>query len=190
VFAVLGGISFEVLGSPESLSASRRYDYAEHRVVEDRPRLQWVADGLETLELELMLHRSLTDPMVMLALLEAAAETHQALPLVFGNGDFRGYFVIVQIGTVSRQLSGVGDALAIVVRMTLRESPFTLDPSAPPLPAFVPIAVAAVAGAMATAASGSPAGVSPLLTLCPPFGPATAGLKPADVPTARIVRSI
>jgi phage protein U len=189
MFAVLGGIPFEVLSSPESLNAARRYDYAEHRVVEDRPRLQWIADGLETLELELMFHRSLSDPMAMLALIEAAAETHQALPLVFGNGDFRGYFVIVQIGMVSRQLSGAGDPLAIVVRMTLREWAFSLDPNAPPLPTFVPVAVSAAAGAIAAAASGAPAGVSPLLALCPPFGPATASLKPGDVPTAQIVRS-
>jgi hypothetical protein len=38
VFAILGEIPFQVVGSPEALSDSRSYDYAEHRVVQARPR--------------------------------------------------------------------------------------------------------------------------------------------------------
>src|SRR5579872_5011581 len=88
VFAILGDIPFQVVGSPESLSDSRGYDYAEHRVIQDRPVLQWLADDLETIELEMLLHQSFTNPTVNLLLLLQAAETHAALPLVFGNGYF------------------------------------------------------------------------------------------------------
>ncbi len=203
MFAILGEIPFEVFGSPERLDAVRLYDYAEHRVVEDRPRLQWLAESLEVLELEMMFHRSFTDPMAKLALLIGTAEMHLPLPLVFGNGEFWGFFVITEIGTASRQLSGVGDPLAVTVRVVLREWPLAFDPEALPVPTFTPIGIAAAAAMTAAAAApslaGAPApfaplslpsaGVSPLLRLAPPSGPGSAGLQPGDVPPAQIVRS-
>ena len=123
MFAVLGDIPFLVVGSPEAFSDSRGYDYAEHRVVQARPRLQWLADDLMTIRLEMLLHQSFTEPAASLLVLRQAAATHAALPLVFGNGDFRGCFVITRIDTQSRQLSGSGDLFAITVRLSLRESP-------------------------------------------------------------------
>jgi phage protein U len=190
VFALLGEIPFQVVGSPESFSDSRSYDYAEHRVVQARPRLQWLADDLVTIKLEMLLHGSFTDPAASLLTLQLAASTHAALPLVFGNGDFRGYFVITAIDTVSRQLSGIGDLFAIVVRLSLKESPLEFDAGAPAIPAFLPIALAATGpsstSSTATALSG---GVSALAALVAPAAPASAILLPDDVPTSVIVRS-
>jgi phage protein U len=190
VFAILGEIPFQVVGSPEALSDSRSYDYAEHRVVQARPRLQWLADDLVTIKLEMLLHSSFTDPAASLLTLQLAASTHSALPLVFGNGDFRGYFVITAIDTVSRQLSGIGDIFAIVVRLSLRESPVEFDAGAPPIPAFLPLALAA-AGASSTSSTATvlSSGASALAALVAPSAPASAILLPDDVPTSVIVRS-
>jgi len=190
VFAVLGDIPFQVVGSPEAFSDSRGYDYAEQRVAQARPRLQWLADDLVTIRLEMLLHRSFTEPAASLLVLQQAASTHAGLPLVFGNGDFRGYFVITKIDTVSRQLSGIGDLFAILVRLTLKESPLDFDPAAPPIPAFLPIAIAGVA---ASGSSIVPAlastGVSALAALTAPTGPGSAILLPDDVPISIITRS-
>lgn len=97
MFAALGEIAFEVVGSPETFDSARRYDFAEHRVIESKPRLQWLGTDLERLRLEMMLHSSITNPAVQLEILKAAAAAHRALPLVFGNGGFRGFFVIEAI---------------------------------------------------------------------------------------------
>jgi phage protein U len=176
VFAILGEIPFEVTSSPEALVAARHYDYAEHRVIEGRPRLQWIADALETIRLELLLHRTVSDPAASLALLQVAASSHSAMPLVFGNGDFRGYFVIVEIETLSRQLSGTGDPLAISVKLTLREFVPEFDPAASSFSSFVPIAIAAF-------------GTSALLAFAAPAAPISPRLQPADVRPATIVRA-
>ncbi|HSR57506.1 MAG TPA: phage tail protein [Candidatus Binataceae bacterium] len=189
VFAIFGDIPFEVTGSPEKLVTARRYDYAEHRVIEDRPRLQWIADALETVRLELLLHHSLASPAVNLLLLQQAASSHAAMPLVFGNGDFRGYFVIAEIETLSRQLSGSGAPLAIAVRLTLREWAPDFDPGAPPLPSFSPIGIAAVGLAAGLVPSALDTGVSALLAFAPPTGPVTPNLEPNDVRPTTIVRS-
>ncbi len=190
MFAVLGDIPFQVVGSPEALSDSRSYDYAEHRVVQARPVLQWLADDLVTVRLEMLLHRSFTDPAASLLVLQETASTHAALPLVFGNGDFRGYFVIVTIDTVSRQLSGVGDMFAVLVRLTLRESPLQFDPAVAPIPNFLPIGIATAAlPGSSTAPAVASTGVSALAALVSPSGPASAILLPDDVSTSVIVRS-
>lgn len=190
MFALLGDVPFQVVGSPEALDESYGYDYAEQRVVQARPRLQWMADELLTIRLEMLLHRSFADPAASLAVIRQAASTHAALPLVFGNGDFRGYFVISRIDTISRQLSSTGDPFALVVRLSLRESPFVLDPAAPPIPTFVPIALSTLApGGNVSLARPLVAGVSALINLAASTGPNSAMLLPDDFPTSAIVRS-
>jgi phage protein U len=189
MFAVLGDVPFEIVGSPEAFTDSRGYDYAEQRVVQARPRLQWLADELMAIRFEMLLHLSFTNPAASLLTLRQAAETHAAMPLVFGNGDFRGYFVITGIDTVSRQLSGEGDIFAITVRLALRESPVEFSAAAPAIPSFVPIALAAAAGSGSSAVVAS-VGISALIALSPPSAPATPILLPQDVPTSVIVRSV
>jgi len=188
MFAVLGEVPFEIVGSPEAFSDSRGYDYAEQRVVQARPRLQWLADDLMTIRMEMLLHLSFTNPTASLLLLRQAAEAHSAMPLIFGNGDFRGYFVITRIDTVSRQLSGVGEIIAIGVRVSLRESPLDFDATVLAIASFVPLALVA-AGASTNSGSVASTGISALLALSPPSAPSTPVLLAEDVPTSVIVRS-
>jgi phage protein U len=190
MFAVLGDIPFQVVGSPEAFSDSRSYDYAEHRVVQARPRLQWLADDLMTIRLEMLLHRSFTEPAASLLILRQAAATHIALPLIFGNGDFRGYFVITRIDTVSRQMSGSGDLFAITVRLSLCESPVEFDPAAPPIPPFLPIAIVALGVSSSNARSlRAPTGISALTAVSALTGQTSTILLADDVPASVIVRS-
>jgi phage protein U len=197
MFAELGLIRFQVLGSPENIAAEQRYGYAELQVVQARPRLQWLADELERLTLDLMFHAAFTDPTAQLTALRAAAQTHEAMPLVFGNGVLRGYFVIESIATRAAQLAADGTPVAVTVRMELKEYALDalIDPSAPPVPLFAPLALvttSAAAGATAGAAAPAPllpAGVSPLVSAPQASGALTPNLQPADVPSAVITRS-
>jgi phage protein U len=189
VFAILGDIPFEMVGSPEAFNDSRVYDYAEYRVIQARPRLQWLADDLIGIRLQMLLHRSYSAPAARLFVLQQAGATHAALPLIFGNGDFRGYFVITRIDTVSRQMSSSGDIIAITVSLSLRESPFEFDPAAVPTPSFVPIALAAATISGSRAAPLLSTGVSALVALTAPSGPPSSLLLADDVPTSAIVRS-
>jgi phage protein U len=201
MFAVLGDIRFQVLGSPEGFESARAYSYAEHRVVEARPLLQWLADDLEHLTFDLKIHASFADPAAELAALKAAAASHQALALVFGNGDFRGYFVIESIATRSVKLSAAGDPIAITTRLALKEwvKSAELDAAAAPIAPFIPLAV--VAGAAntgtdaAATAPGAPAipvaaaGLSALFRSVNPSGALGPDLGAGDVPAAAITRS-
>ena len=190
MFAVLGEIQFEVVGSPEGYESAGAYGFDEQRVIESKPRLQWVGDELERLSFELMWHSSFTNPAAQLALLRATAALHQALPLVFGNGGFRGFFVIESIKMKSQQLSAGGALIAIRVALALREwAPDSLSlPSASAVSLFSLLGITTGSSGKVGAGAFAP-GVSALLSVPVATGAEGPNLAAQDVPAAVIVRS-
>ncbi len=191
MFAALGEILFEVVGSPESLDSSRAYNFAEHRVIESKPRLQWVGNDLERLKIELRLHSSFTNPAAQLSQLKIVAGAHRALPLVFGNGGFRGFFVIESIALRSQQLSADGSPIAISAALALKEWAIEteLAGSAPSRPLVLPLGIVG-GGAAISGADGFIPGVSAILSLAATTGATGPNLEAGDVPIAAIVRSV
>jgi phage protein U len=191
LFAVLGEIQFEVVGSPEGYESTGAYGFDEQRVVESKPRLQWVGDELERLSFELMWHSSFTNPAAQLALLRATAAQHQALPLVFGNGGFRGFFVIESIKMKSQQLSAGGTPIAIRVALALKEwaaDSLTLSSSAP-VSLLALLGITTGPNASTGSAGGLASGISALLSIPVATGADGPNLEAQDVPAAVIVRS-
>jgi phage protein U len=214
MFAVFGEVLFQVLSSPRGFESARSWDYAEHRVVEDRPKLQWIANALETLELDFHFHASFTDPTAQLEALTAAADDHNARPLVFGNGVHRGYFIVLAIRTTSTQMSSDGRLIALTIQVSLKEWAFESQISsvANPIASFPLLGMVAAppgaetssitnAGASGLGAALStpvtnyipPAiaspGVSPLLQLPVRPGVPTIHLTVGDVAPSLIVRA-
>ena len=192
MFAVLGDIQFEVVGSPEGYESAGAYDFPEQRVLESKPRLQWVGDELERLSFDLMWHASFTNPAAQLALLRTTAAQHLALPLVFGDGVYRGLFVIESIKVKSQQLSAGGAPIAIRVALALKE--WIADPqlvsSALPIATFSPLGITAASTAAGSSVSnGSIPGVSALLSIPSATGASGPKVEADDVPIAVIVRS-
>lgn len=142
-FAILGEINFEVLTSWESFRSLTEYHYGEHKLVERKPRLQWVATELQKISLELMFHVAFTNPATQMNLLRRAAEDHQARALVFANGVHRGYFVIESLEENHQQLADDGSFISINARVELCEwvPGAAFDPFAPPQTATPPPAI-------------------------------------------------
>ena len=190
MFAVLGDIEFEVVGSPESYESADGYDFPEQRVIESKPRLQWVGDELERLNFELMWHASFTNPAAQLALLRATAATHLALPLVFGDGGFRGFFVIESIKVKSQQLSAGGAPIAIRVAVALKEWIADAQSLFNSLSLTTLGITTASTGTSASSSNGTTPGVSALLNIPSATGTSGPNLEADDVPTSVIVRSV
>lgn len=205
MFALLGEIPFLVLASPETFESTRKFYYAEQRVVESQARLQWVGDDLEKLTLTMLFHASFTDPALQYDALLIAAQDHQARALVLGNGTFRGFYVLE--GLVARDVTLAADATPLAIRVQVRLCEWAPDTalagtSAPP-PASTPLAIASTAISYPIPAL---AGVSagPVSTYLPPtfatpgvsalvdnfVASAAAGPNASysDVPPATIVR--
>jgi phage protein U len=214
MFAVLGEIVFEALTSPGAFDSIRSWDYAEHQVVEDRPRLQWLAAALETINLDFHFHASFTDSAAQAAALIAAAGDHNARALVFGNGVHRGYFVVTSLRTTAQQMSESGDLIGITMKAALKEWPLAseLDPSTSAVPWFPLIGIVAAPPGAATGSiafsigsgigptlgtpgptfvppSISAPGVSPILKLPGAMGLTAPRLSAGDIPASVIVRA-
>jgi phage protein U len=191
MYAILGDITFETQTSPETFESMKKYDYAEHRVVEARPLLQWISDDLETISLDLMFHVSFVDPQVQLDLLNQAAAAHQALPLVFGNGIHRGYFVIAEIGETHQHAADDGSLISASAKIELKEWVLgaEINPTKPPKPASPPPAIIqAPAGSSGSSSSNLGTGTAPVFNPNAPINPhnllptsaiATLGALPA-----------
>lgn len=119
--ALLGDIAFSLVTYFEGMEAKFAADYAEHALIQGKPALQWTGDKLDELSWDIVLHAGYCDPETEMLKLRQAVRDHVALPLVFANGDHRGYFVPTEATITSRQLTGGGGALWIEAKLTLRE---------------------------------------------------------------------
>src|SRR5262249_3783586 len=157
------------LTAPESWESTRKYAYAEHKVVQDRPRLQWMAQELEEIGFELMLHVGFTNPQRQLAALVAAAEDHRARALVMGTGLHRGFLVVGAGGGTHPLWAPDGGLIGATANPAWRESGRGGEvPAAPPRPQNPPPGLVAKQAAPAGASSkAAPAPFNPTQ----PIGP-------------------
>jgi hypothetical protein len=112
---------------------------------------------------------------------------------VFGDGGFRGFFVIESIKVKSQQLSAGGAPIAIRVALALKE--WIADAqslfSTLSLGAFTTLGITtASTGTPASGSNGTMPGVSALLNIPSPTGTSGPNLEADDVPAAVIVRSV
>jgi len=121
MFAQLGDIRFDLITYFNGLEGSQAYDFAEHKVIEGKPRLQYVGDGLEEVRIELLFHREFCFPEGEMQRLREAAATHRAHPFLFGNGLYKGRFVITELTTGTIQTTGDGSIIAMGARLVLKE---------------------------------------------------------------------
>lgn len=159
MFAVLGDIEFELITYWDGFEATFGTDYAEHPRIEGKPGLQFIGDQLDEIQISLVFHQHYCVPDAELARLKKAQKAHQALALVFGNGDYRGWFVITSVTATSEQTDSTGSVLALNASVTLRE--YIGDPKNPLKPPAIKSPVP-VAGAVSSAIP-SPSGVAQLV---------------------------
>lgn len=120
-YVQLGSLEYHLVGPVVGLESSHTFDYAEHTVVEGKPRLQFVGSGLDTLTLSLALHEEYCDPDLEMLALETAAAEHQAMPLVWASGSVRGRYVIAQLDETIHQTDALGRRISSSVRVALKE---------------------------------------------------------------------
>jgi phage protein U len=133
MYALLGDIFFQTLTSPEQLRMTTDFHYAEHKIVEAPPRLQWLANELKKISLDMGFHIQFTNPATQMNHLHTVAEAHRANALVYGNGVFVGYFVIESIEETQIQQADDGSFIAMSARVELKEwvPGMDFDPFAP-----------------------------------------------------------
>ncbi|KUM03536.1 phage tail protein [Chromobacterium subtsugae] len=153
MFALLGEVQFDLITYFDGFESQFGADYAEHALIEGKPRLQWVADKLDEIRIQLSFHSQFCDPERELLKLRQALADHQAMALVLGNGDYKGWFVLTDLQATSKQTDAAGTLIALEANITLRE--YVGDKKKPRPPAVQPAQppAAAVAAPASQAAS-------------------------------------
>lgn len=121
MWAQLGEVVFDILTAPDSFEGSNSWDYAEHKVVGGKPKLQSTGQGLEELNLGYSLHVSYADPKASLDRFKEAAGKKEPLALMMGSGEYRGRYVITALSETYGHTAPDGRILSISGRLTLKE---------------------------------------------------------------------
>lgn len=129
MFAMLGDVRFELLGSFTDLEETHGASYAKHEVLAGRPRLQAMGNDLTQIRFGIKLHWKLGDVDAAYNGLLSAKEAQQAVSLVFGSGRFVGWFVIESLTARTLLQDGYGRTAARELDVSLTE--FVGDPNNP-----------------------------------------------------------
>lgn len=122
MYAYLGSIKFRGVFSPSSLSSSYSANLARLELIQGKPDLQKVGQGLEELSLSIGLHSMFCDPETELSKLYDYAEKSEVVPLIFGSGVVFKNFVIQDINLDFEKQDTKGRIIACTVAVTLIEA--------------------------------------------------------------------
>jgi len=127
MYAQLGNIRFEGLKGFSNFSHERGVNYAQHELINGKPRLQAVGDNLDSISFGMYLHSEFTNPEADIDTLRTAMQNREILPLILGNGRVLGFFVIPSFSQVNSFTDPKGNLIEVTVSVELLES-FTDDP--------------------------------------------------------------
>lgn len=121
MFLQLGNIIFENLKTPNDYSKSGEALFAEHSLIDGKPRLQRTGSTLEEISMSIRFHVSFCNPKTELSNLITARDEGQILPLLWGNGEVEGDFVITELSRNIEDADPQGNVFCYVVDLSLKE---------------------------------------------------------------------
>jgi len=122
MYAQLGNIRFEGLKGFSSFSHERGVNYAQHELINGKPRLQSVGDNLDSISFGMYLHSEFTNPEADIETLRLAMQNREVLPLLLGNGRILGFFVIPNFSQSNSFTDPLGNLIEVTLNIELLES--------------------------------------------------------------------
>ena len=122
MYAQLGNIRFEGLKGFSSFSHERGVNYAQHDLINGKPRLQSVGENLDTISFDMYLHAQFTDPESDIETLRLSMVNREVLPLILGNGRVLGFFVIPNFSQVNSFTDPLGNLISTTISVDLLEN--------------------------------------------------------------------
>jgi len=121
MYAQLGNIRFTGPKGFSSLEETFGVEYAQHARINRKPRLEATGDVLDTISFEMYLHASFTDPEADIEELRTATIERKVLPLVLGNGNVVGNFVVPSFSKTTLFTDPSGNLIAATLTVQLLE---------------------------------------------------------------------
>ena len=121
MYAQLGNIKFETMVGFDSLDDTRAMNYAEHALIDSKPRLQRTGSALQELGISASFHVAFCNPELQYDALNQACSNGEILTLVYGNGYVEGDFVIMSVSRKVNQTDSNGNYVHITCDISLKE---------------------------------------------------------------------
>ena len=122
MWAQLGSIRFELLKTPEGVNQKDRWDYVEHKVLDEKSRLQRMGTSLQELTITLTLSTaSGFYPEELLSSIYENARRKTPLPFILGDGTVVGKYVIEEITREWKRTDSRGKLLHVELEIKLKE---------------------------------------------------------------------
>ena len=121
MFAQLGNIQFNLITYFNGIDESQKHNYAEHQTIESKPKLQFIGDELDEINIKLNFHSSFCNPESELKKLKDTAKKHEELSFILGNGKYIGKFIIQEISSTTQQCDKLGNLISIESEIKLKE---------------------------------------------------------------------
>lgn len=160
MYAQLGDTIFEGKKGFSAFAGSSETEYAQHALIEGKPRLQQIGEKLEEITLTINLHYSYCNPEEEIDKLQTARRNGYILPFILGNGVVVGDFVITSIKRDITQTDQLSNIVFVTLTVSLLEY-YEVDPVAREKRAALLNAFAVDITANQQAVSGAPAYTSP-----------------------------
>ena len=120
MYFMLGSVAFEPVDLTD-FNETHAADFAEHAVLKGKPRLQAMGEKLTELTFAIRLHHKLGGVEQRYQALLSAKSAQEALPLIIGQGKYKGNFVIAEIASTTLFTDKFGNALCREMNISLRE---------------------------------------------------------------------
>jgi phage protein U len=121
MYAQLGSIQFTPIKGFSERSGTKETNFAQHALIDGKPKLQRIGTNLATIEIGMFLDASFCNPQAEIDALNSARENGEILPLIMGNGRFDGNFVIQSVSDTSLHEASDGTLLQAEVSVQLLE---------------------------------------------------------------------
>lgn len=120
-YMVLGDVGYAKLTSPTAFEFSKKADFAEHQVAENKPLLQYIGPGLDAISLSFTFHADFTNPREAWENLVDLLYAHAAFPVSMGNGQLLGRFVLTDLVRTTSVTADDGTLISIDCKVSLKE---------------------------------------------------------------------
>lgn len=127
MWATLGDFDVEILAGPTRYERRAGQDFVELPLIQATPQLQWMGPTLQEISMDVSLHSKVVDVDATRAGIEQLLADHEPVPLVLGNGDDLGDWVITEVSTAGVWTTADGSMVACTMALTLKESPGEQD---------------------------------------------------------------
>jgi len=121
MWAILGEIEFEVIGSPSGAEQRFSATFVEHERISGKPLVEAVGGELEEINWTILLHERLHDVDARLRAIRMATAKQEPLALVMGDGTYLGPWLIVEGVLITKKTTASGRIISAELQITLRE---------------------------------------------------------------------